>query len=64
MKGRFLATWDRLQRLWLASPHLAVLGHLWLRQAQDPGRDLSALLARIDRYAGCVAAFSRLLDHA
>lgn len=64
MKDRFLTTWDRVQRLWLASPHLAVLGHLWLRQAQDPGRDLPSLLASIDRYAGCIAAFSRLLGRA
>jgi ADP-heptose:LPS heptosyltransferase len=64
MKSRFLATWDRLQRLWSGSPHLAVLGHLWQRQAQDPGCDLPALLAHIDRYAGCVAAFTRLIERA
>jgi ADP-heptose:LPS heptosyltransferase len=62
MKSRFLASWDRLRRLLLDSPHLAVLGHLWLRQAQDPGRDLPTLLGHVARFAGCVTAFRRLLD--
>lgn len=59
MKGRFLGTWERIRRLWLASPHLAILGHLWQRQAQSPGDSLPALLAHIDRYAACIAAFRR-----
>lgn len=62
MKGRFLTTWDRLGRLWLGSPHLAVLGHLWQRQAQNPDRDLDGLLARIRHYAACIATFRRLID--
>lgn len=63
MKGRFLGTWERLRRLWLASPYLAVLGHLWQRQAQDPGGDLPTLLSRIDRYASCIAAFRQRIGH-
>ncbi len=62
MKDKFLATWGRLHRLWLASPALLALGHLWLAQSQEPTRDLGLLLARIRRYAGCVAAFRALVD--
>ena len=64
MKSRFLGTWERVRRLWLASPYLAVLGHLWQRQAQNPGSDLPALLSRIDRYASCIAAFRRQISPA
>jgi ADP-heptose:LPS heptosyltransferase len=62
MKSRFLGSWDRLCRLLVASPSLTVLGHLWQRQAQDPGCDLSSLLGHIGRFAGCVEAFRRLVD--
>lgn len=63
MKSRFLGTWERVRHLWLASPHLAVLGHLWQRQAQDPGSDLPTLLARIGRYASCISAFRQSIGH-
>lgn len=62
MKSRFLASWERLTRLLLASPHLAVLGHLWQRRAQDPGRDLPTLLGHVTRFSACVEAFRRLVD--
>jgi hypothetical protein len=34
-----------------------------MRQAQDPGRDLPALLGHIGRFSEAVAAFRRLVDH-
>jgi len=62
MRGRFLASWERLTHLLLASPYLAVLGQLWQRQARDPGRDLPALLGHVARFADCIEAFRRLVD--
>lgn len=62
MKARFLATWERLRVLWTGSPHLGVLGRLWMHEAQQASPDLPALLARIRRYAACVAALAACLD--
>ena len=62
MKARFLASYERLRALWTGSPYLAVLGRLWLREAQATAPDLERLVARIRRFAGCVAAFAALVD--
>ena len=62
MKSRFLASYQRMGGMWAASPHLAVLGQLWQRQAQEQVPSLDQLVANIRRYAACVAAFSRLVE--
>ncbi|HCR14324.1 MAG TPA: glycosyltransferase family 9 protein, partial [Desulfovibrio sp.] len=62
MKDRFLGTWERLRGLWTASPHLGVLGRLWMEEAQRQAADLESLLGRIARYAALVAALSGRLE--
>jgi hypothetical protein len=62
MKNRFLSSYERIAHLWSDSPHLTVLGQLWLRQAQEQAPDLDRLLANIRRFAACVAAFTQLVE--
>jgi len=62
MKSRFLSSYERLGGLWTASPHLAALGQLWRRQAQEEVADLDRLVANIRRYAACIQAFAALID--
>ncbi|MHC1788928.1 glycosyltransferase family 9 protein [Solidesulfovibrio sp.] len=62
MKARFLASYERVGSLWSGSPHLAVLGQLWKRQAQEHVPDLEQLLTGIRRYAACIRAFADRLD--
>lgn len=62
MKSRFLASYQRLSGLWTASPHLAVLGQLWQRQAQEQVADLDRLVANIRRFAACIQAFAALIE--
>lgn len=62
MQSRFLAGWERLRGLWTDSPHLAVLGRLWLQEAQQAPPELAGLVARIRRYGDCVAAMAACLD--
>ena len=61
MKSRFLATWERLRGLWTESSHLAVLGRLWMEEAQSGVSDLDHLVVRFRRFAGCVDAFASLV---
>ncbi|KHK04479.1 glycosyltransferase family 9 protein [Desulfovibrio sp. TomC] len=62
MKSRFLASYERINSLWAASPHLAVLGQLWQRQAQEQVPNLDRLVANIRRFAACVTAFTHLVE--
>jgi ADP-heptose:LPS heptosyltransferase len=62
MKDRFMGSWERLRSLWTGSPHLAVLGRLWLYEAQESSPDLPRLVARIRRFAAVVAAFQVLAE--
>ena len=62
MKSRFLSSYERLNALWAASPHLAVLGQLWRRQAQEQVADLDRLVANIRRFAACIQAFTDLIE--
>ena len=62
MKSRFLSSYERLSALWAASPHLAVLGQLWRRQAQEQVADLDRLVANIRRFAACIQAFTDLIE--
>ncbi len=61
MKARFLAGWERLRALWDGSEHLAVLGRLWLGEAQESSPDLARLTDRIRRYAAVVEALRALV---
>ena len=61
MKSRFLAGWERLRGLWTDSPYLAVLGRLWMQEAQQAPPELAGLVARIRRYGDCVAAMAACL---
>jgi len=61
MKSRFLSSWERLRGLWMESAHLAVLGRLWMQEAQAGAPDLDRLVARIRRFAGCIDAFACLV---
>jgi ADP-heptose:LPS heptosyltransferase len=62
MKARFMGSWERLRALWMDSAHLAVLGRLWMHEAQESSPDLARLLVRIRRFAGVIAAFTALVD--
>lgn len=50
LKKRFLATWQKLQVLWDASPRFNVLGFLWMSETQEAGACLDTVLALAARY--------------
>lgn len=50
MKKRFLATWERLQRIWTEKPEFAAIAHLWICETQEVAEDLPTVLAIARRY--------------
>ena len=60
LKKKFMATWQRVQGLWDQTPALNVLGHLWLSESQDSGRDMPAIHELLTRYAALTRSW---LDH-
>jgi len=58
-KGKFLASWQRLQNILASCKPLHILGLLWMFETQQKGDDLASLLALADRYRGL---FSTLRD--
>ncbi|QJT09957.1 glycosyltransferase family 9 protein [Oceanidesulfovibrio marinus] len=61
LKGKFLATFQRIQHLLESSEHLSVLGYLFASNSQEAGRDLDSILALTARYAACVDALTRIV---
>jgi ADP-heptose:LPS heptosyltransferase len=58
-KGKFLASWQRLQNLLAADDSLNILGLMWMFESQRCGDDLASLLGLIERY---MALFASLDD--
>jgi hypothetical protein len=55
-RGKFLASWQRLQNVLAADEHLNTLGLLWMFESQQCGEDLGSLLGLIDRYRSLFAS--------
>ncbi len=64
LKQKFMASWQRLQGLWDADERLAVLGHLWLSESQEAGRQLETFLPLIDRYQALTTSWLEFLGQA
>jgi ADP-heptose:LPS heptosyltransferase len=55
-KTKFLATWQRLQTLFAATPSLGALAFLWSEHSQRDNADLPAFLEEARRFAGLIQA--------
>jgi ADP-heptose:LPS heptosyltransferase len=55
-RGKFLASWQRLQNVLAAHERLNILGLLWMFESQQCGEDLGSLLGLIDRYRSLFAS--------
>ena len=49
-KGKFLATWQRVQSVLSAEERLSVLASLWIFESERPGLDLPGILALAERF--------------
>ncbi len=56
-KSKYLASWQQLQNILVASDYLNILGSLWMFESQRCGSDLSSLMGMTTRYQ---ALFSSL----